>query len=47
MPDEVQRALMVDTLCTRYGVLPSQLIAEDVSMLRMLAIVAEAYPDGR
>jgi len=32
---------MVDGICQRYSCLPSELMAEDVGILRMLAIVSE------
>ena len=36
---------MVDSLCQRYGCLPSQLMREDVGILKTLAIVAEGRPE--
>ena len=36
---------MVDGLCQRYGCLPSQLLDEDVQILKMLSIVAEGRPE--
>ena len=39
---------MVDTLAQRYGVLPSQILAEDAGyLLPMLALIGEAAPDGK
>ena len=43
-PVELQEAELVDTLCQRYGCLPSQLLDEDVELLRMLAVIAESNP---
>ena len=44
-PWELEEAQMVDGLCQRYGCLPSQLLDEDVQILKMLAIVAEGRPE--
>ena len=44
-PWELEEAELIDGLCQRYSCLPSQLMAEDVTLLRMLAIVQEAQPD--
>jgi hypothetical protein len=35
---------MIDGLCQRYSCLPSQLMEEDATILRMLAIVQEGQP---
>ncbi len=40
-PRELEWAEIVDGLCQRYSCLPSQVMAEDVGILRMLAIVGE------
>ena len=40
-PTELELAEVVDGICQRYSCLPSQLKAEDVGILRMLAIVTE------
>ena len=40
-PIELEQAEMVDGICQRYSCLPSELMAEDVGILRMLAIVGE------
>ena len=40
-PIELEQAEMVDGICQRYSCLPSELMAEDVGILRMLAIVSE------
>ena len=40
-PVELEVAEIVDGMCQRYSCLPSQLLAEDVGILRMLAIVGE------
>jgi len=37
----LEQAEMVDGICQRYSCLPSELMAEDVGILRMLAIVSE------
>ena len=42
---------MIDTLCQRYGCLPSQLMKEDAGLLRMVKLVAMGrrdtpYADG-
>jgi len=36
---------MIDSLCQRYSCLPSQLLAENVSILKMVHILALAEPD--
>ena len=40
-PQELVWAELVDSLAQRYSALPSQVLAEDVEMLRILALVAE------
>ena len=45
-PVELSMSKMVDTLCQRYGVLPSQLLNEDVSLLKIVKTVTEGEPDG-
>ena len=40
-PVELEMAEVVDGICQRYSCLPSHLLAEDVGILRMLAIVGE------
>jgi hypothetical protein len=40
-PVELEMAEIVDGICQRYSCLPSQLLDEDVGILRMLAIVGE------
>ena len=45
-PFELQRAELIDALCQRYGALPSQVLAEDVEMLTMLALIAEGGTNG-
>lgn len=40
-PVELEMAEIVDGICQRYSCLPSAVMAEDVSILRMLAIVAD------
>lgn len=42
MPFEVAEAQMILGLCQRFGCLPSQLLAEDAGILRLLAIEREA-----
>lgn len=37
-PPELLEAQLIDTLCRRYGALPSQVLAEDVEILRILAL---------
>ena len=37
---------MIDNLCQRYSCLPSQVLAEDVSVLRLVATVMEGETDG-
>ena len=41
MPIELEVAEIIDGLCQRYSCLPSAVMAEDVGILRMLAIVTE------
>jgi len=38
---------LIDGLCQRYSCLPSQLMAEDATILRMVAIIQEAQPDEK
>ena len=40
-PPELQRAEIIDGLCQRYNCLPSQVMNEDVGILRMLDIVGK------
>ena len=37
---------MLDRLCRRYGALPSQVLAEDVEVLRIMALADMAAPEG-
>ena len=47
-PQELVWAELVDTLAQRYSALPSAVLAEDVEMLRILALVAEGETsDGK
>ena len=39
-PKELRNARMIDKIAQRYSALPSQVMAEPVSTLRMLAILA-------
>lgn len=41
-PTELYIAEMVDTMCERYSKLPSEILAEDVSIIRLLHIVGLA-----
>ena len=41
-PWPLAKAKLVDRLCQRYSCLPSQLLAEDASLLKMLNILAAA-----
>ena len=45
-PFALQRAELIDALCQRYGALPSQVLAEDVEMLMMLALISEGGTNG-
>ena len=45
-PIELAQAELIDTVCERYGKLPSEVFAEDVSMLRMLDVVNKGLKDG-
>lgn len=45
-PIELMEAKMIDNLCQRYHCLPSEILAEDVSVLRMIETVLEGTPDG-
>ena len=40
-PVQLEIAEIVDGICQRYSCLPSAVLAEDVGILRMLAIVSE------
>ena len=40
-PPELVQAEIIDGLCQRFNCLPSQVLAEDVGILRMLDIVAQ------
>jgi hypothetical protein len=44
-PWELEEAELIDGFCQRYSCLPSQLLKEDATILRMLAIVQEGQPD--
>ena len=44
-PWELESAEMIDGLCQRYSCLPSALLSEDVTILRMLAVVTEGQPE--
>ena len=46
-PVELDMAEIVDGICQRYSCLPSQLMAEDVGILRMLAIVSEGKVEDK
>ena len=46
-PTELELAEIVDGICQRYSCLPSQLMAEDVGILRMLAIVSEGKAEDK
>ena len=45
-PWELEVAELIDGFCQRYSCLPSQLMGEDVTLLRMVAIVQEGQPEG-
>ena len=45
-PWELEEAELIDGLCQRYSCLPSQLMGEDVRLLRMVAIVQEGQPES-
>ena len=45
-PYDLYVAELVDALCQRYGALPSQVLAEDIEMLRILAMVSEGGANG-
>jgi hypothetical protein len=42
----LERAELIDGLCQRYSCLPSQLMAEEVTILQMIAIVEAGKPDN-
>ena len=44
-PWALEEAELIDGLCQRYNCLPSQLMAEDATIMRMLAIVQEGKPE--
>ena len=46
-PWELEEAELIDGLCQRYSCLPSQLMEEDATILRMVAIIQEAQPDEK
>lgn len=45
-PYDLYVAELVDALCQRYGALPSQVLAEDIEMIRMLAMLADGDTSG-
>ena len=45
-PWELEEAELIDGVCQRYSCLPSQLLEEDATILRMLAIVQEGQPES-
>ena len=46
-PPELQTAEIIDGLCQRYSCLPSQVLAEDVGILRMLDIVTQGKVEDK
>lgn len=44
-PWELQEAELIDGLCQRYSCLPSALLAEEATILKMVAIVQEGQPE--
>lgn len=46
-PSELAWAELVDSICEKYGKLPSEVFAEDVSILRMLDLVAKGYDEKK
>ena len=46
-PSELQTAEIIDGLCQRDSCLPSQVLAEDVGILRMLDIVAQGKVEDK
>ena len=46
-PSELQTAEIIDGLCQRYSCLPSQVLAEDVGILRMLDIVTQGKVEDK
>jgi len=44
-PPELANAELIDNICQRYGCLPSELMKEDVSLLKMLHIVTLGTKD--
>ena len=46
-PWELESAELIDGLCQRYGCLPSQLLAEDATIMRMLAVVQLGHPEQK
>lgn len=45
-PRELELAQMIDSLCERYGCLPSQLLAEDISVYQIASIAEMGRSDG-
>ena len=45
-PWELEEAELIDGFCQRYSCLPSQLLREDATILRMVAIVQEGQPES-
>jgi|TARA_R110000751_G_scaffold97232_3_gene189244 hypothetical protein len=46
MPEALKSARFIDGVCQRYSVLPSQLDHEDLSFVRMLALLGDAGDFG-
>jgi len=46
-PPELQYAEIIDGLCQRFSCLPSQVLAEDVGILRMLDIVSQGKVEDK
>ena len=46
-PTELELAEIIDGICQRYSCLPSQLLDEDVGILRILAIVGEGKVEDK
>ena len=45
-PWELEEAELIDGFSQRYSCLPSQLLREDATILRMVAIVQEGQPES-
>jgi len=42
----LQQAILIDGIARRYGVLPSEVLAEDSRVMQIMALVQQVTPNG-